>query len=196
MIERLSWSPAWVKKEKGAKVPVFFLRPGSVLERDEFEGELEGRYNAAGVLPFQLREIAREGIKALADNPDDAELMIELIERDYTIEAGQDGAEALSAKDRARMKDVTEILQKHWPDYRAAREQNARHNNYLPTLAFMRWCDGWENVTDSAGEAVPYERDDRGDIPDAVLRRVPAIMMRAAGFEAYQLQYGRAQAKN
>ena len=196
MIERQSWSPQWVKKEKGKALPVFFLRPGTVLERDEFEAELEGRYGAAGVLPFQLREIAREGIKALAASPDDAETMIELIERDYAIETGQDGAEPLTVKDKARLKDVTEILQKHWPDYRAAREQNSRHNNYLPTLAFMRWCDGWENVTDRDGETVAYERDDRGDIPDAVLRRVPAIMMRGAGFEAYQLQYGRAQAKN
>lgn len=196
MIETKKWSPGWVKKEKGVKVPVFHLRPGTVLERDEFEGDLEGRHNAGGVALYVIREIAREGITALADSPDDAETMIALVEQDHDLQTKKDGAEPMDAKAKAQLREVFDILQKHWPDYRDAVAQNARHNNLLPTLAFMRWCDGWENLTDADGEPVEYSRNARGEIPDDVLRRIPALMLRAAGLEAYQVQYGRGQAKN
>lgn len=201
MITRQEFTPSWARKGKKDARPVYYLRPATVLDRDEFEAELSGRYRAGQVAPHQYRDIAIDGIRALVQG-EDADKLVELVQsvhsaRQDALAAGRmpDDA-ALSPAERAEMKAVEDILTKHWPDYQAAVEQEAKRNQVLPTLAFMRWCDGWKNVTGEDGKPVDYERDPLGEIPEDVLRRLPRIAMRAAGLEAYYLQYGRGEAKN
>lgn len=187
-MERIAHTPSWLKAGKGEKLPVYFLRAGSVLERDEFEAELDGRYHAGEVFSFQLMQIALEGVRALLPEEDAAPLC-ELIQSDF-------GGNDLDTKDRAQVKGVLDVLRLHWPEYQAASEQEARRSRILPTVAFLRWCDGWENVTDKEGKPVEYARTPLGLIPDDVQRRLDYTHIRSAGLEAWALQYGRAQAKN
>lgn len=203
MIEPIRFTPPWLvpaapagggKKGSGkiAPVPVFLLKAGTILERDQFEAELEGRHAAGMVLSFHLLEAAVGGLRALLGKEDAAEIE-DLLRSDYSAAAG-DGS--LSPQERAKVKGATEILAKHWPDYSALVEQEARRSQILPTLAFVQWCSGWENVTDQDGAPVEYARGATGEIDDALLRRVPFTMIRSAGMAAYGLQYGRSQAKN
>lgn len=184
-MNRAPYIPAWLAEE--ASPPKFHIRAGSIMERDEFEGQLEGE-DAGAVYPFQMQQAAIEGLTALLSE-DEAAGLVELVRADM-------GGEDLSPADRAKLKTTADLLTKHWPEYRELRQREARRNNLLRTLAFMRWCDGWENVTDDAGQPVAYERDRLGVIPDEVLRRIPFLLLRAAGWEAYARQYGRIEAKN
>ncbi len=183
-----AFTPEWLKRGEEETWPRFMLRAGPVLERDQFEAELEGRHRAGTVLPFQLLDVVVTGLRALL-GPEEAAPLEELVRAEY-------GGEELSPADRVVVKGATDALAEHWPEYQAAMEQEARRNAVLPTLAFVRWCQGWENVTDAAGEPVDYVRDALGRIPDEVLRRVPFTAIRAVGMRAYGLQYGRTELKN
>lgn len=189
MLTPVHFTPPWLKAEGKKKLPTFDLRPGDVLEREAFEAELEGKYRAAPVPRFQLRDAALAGIAALM--PGEAgDALREIVLAEY------DDPQALSTEDRAKAGAVAEILAEHWPDYAALVARNARNRALTPTLAFMRFCVGWEHVSDEDGEPVAYERNAIDEIPDEVLRRIPSWFIRAAGTEAYGLLYGRTQAKN
>lgn len=203
MIETIRFTPPWLVPsdgEKGKKQgkqpapPTFTLRAGSIIERDQFEAELEGRFGAGMVLGFRLLEAAVGGVRALLG--EEGIELEELLRAEFAAAASSDRGGELSPQEKARLKATTEILARNWPEYAGLVEQEARRNQILPTLAFVQWCAGWENVVDREGAPVVYERGPTGDLPDHLLRRVPFTMIRAAGLEAYALQYGRAHAKN
>jgi len=188
-LEKISFTPEWLKPKAGEaadSVPVFQIALATVIERDQFDAELEGTYRAGEIARFQLRDVAIEGIEALLG--EDGGELVALLQSQY---AGED----MSPIEEAKLKTATDILAESWPDYAAAREQEARRNRILPTLAFVRWCHGWDNLSDVHGEPLAYERV-KNTIPDAVLRRVPPIMIRSVGVEAYRQQYGQGQAGN
>jgi hypothetical protein len=192
MIPTIAFTPSWLEKTATGKPaknpPVFHLRAGSILERDQFEAELDGRHRAGRVLGFQLLEAAIAGVEALVPG-DDAAALTELLRSDFA-------GETLAPADRAQVAAVAEILTKSWPEFAACKQQESRRTAILPTLAFITWCAGWDNLTGDDGEPVVYARTALGELDDALLRRVPFTMMRAAGMEAYRLQYGAGQAKN
>ena len=186
-MERITFTPKWlVNEEEPGKQPRFFLTLATIIDRDQFDAELDGVYRAAEVPNFQLRDIAIEGLNALLG--DDAPDLVGLVLAQY-------GGEVLPADEMAKLKAAFDILAQHWPEYRAAREQEARRNRALPTLAFIRWCEGWENLTDKDGKPVEYARE-KGTIPDDLLRRVNPLIMRSVGLEAYRVQYGLSMAGN
>lgn len=189
MLTAIHYTPPWLKAEGKKKLPTFILRPGDVLEREAFEAELEGKYRAAPVPRFQLRDAALAGIEALMPGEEGAALK-EIVQAEY------DDPNSLSTGDRAKAGAVAEILAEHWPDYAALVARNARNRALTPTLAFMQFCVGWSNVSDDHGKPVEYERNAIDEIPNEVLSRIPSWFIRAAGTEAYGLLYGRTQAKN
>jgi hypothetical protein len=203
MMETIRFTPSWLlraqtepmkKGGKRPKLPVFILKAGSITERDLFEAELEGRYGAGMVMSFQLLDAAVNGVRALLG--DEGGAIEELLRADYASSLSAADGEQLSPIDKAKLKSATEILAGSWPEYAGLVEREARRNSLLPTLAFSRWCDGWENLADRHGKPVEFARDATGGIPDGVLRRVDFTMIRSAGLEAYALQYGRSHAKN
>ncbi len=186
-MDRITFTPTWlVDKDEPGKSPRFFLKLASILDRDQFDAELDGVHRAAEVASFQLRDIAIEGLTALLG--EEAADLVGLVLAQY-------GGETLPSDEMARLKTVFDILSEHWPEYRAAREQEARRNRILPTLAFVRWCDGWENLTDKDGKAIEYARE-KAAIPDGTLRRISPIVLRAVGLEAYRVQFGQGTAGN
>lgn len=168
--------------------PAFQIQLASITDRDDFEAELDGRWNAAEVQRYELRDLAIGGIRALLDG-DDADQLIQLIQSEY-------GGEKLEPGEAAQVREVFDLLREHWPPYATAAAAEARRNRILPTAAFMRWVTGWQHVIGTDGEPLEYVRDKRGDIPDAVLRKLPPNVIRAVGIEAFRVQYGIGETKN
>ena len=187
MTERVPYTPKWLDKGPAKKRPRYLLRLATVLERDEFDAELDAM-GCAEVHAFQMRDVAIEGIRALVE-ADDADELVQLVESEYA-------GEELTPAEKSQAKEVIEVLEKHWPDYQALRERTARRDRILPGLAFAWWVDGWENVAGADGSALEYARGAKGEIPDELLRALAPVERRAVGIEAYRLQYGRSEAKN
>lgn len=194
MQETIPYTPPWLQpaegEERKAPLPRFDLRLGSIVERDAFDAELEGKWRAKQVPAFLMLEVAVRGLHALLP-PDDAAQLEELLRAAHAPDA-----EALGQAELQQVKEAEEILAEHWTEYRLLVEQNARHDRIAPTLAFQRWCAGWDNVMDDAGASIAYERTALGEIPDATLRRLSPLAIRAAGYRALNLQYGAGEAKN
>jgi len=198
MREDIEYTPPWLTAvvgdgesgESPAALPTFTLRMGTILERDALDAELEGRFRAAQVPGFVLLEAAVAGVRHLLD-ADDAGAIEGLLRAAHAPDA-----EPLGPEELAQVREVEAILTEGWPEYAALVAQNTRHDRIAPTLAFQRWCSGWAHVTGIDGGPVVFERNARGEIPDAVLRRLPPIMIRAAGFRALNLQYGAGELKN
>lgn len=188
MIESRHFTPAWLSAMPVEAKPVFLLRRGTVLERDELEAELDGRYQAGEVYRFVLSELAQKGIRELLPG-DDVEQLVQSVQAHFSDQE-------LSVEERAEAKAALDVLARHYPEYKVALEQEARRNRILPTLAFMRFCTGWENVRDRQGEPIPFARDTLGEIAAASISRIDTMALRAAGIRAFELQYGWAEAKN
>lgn len=182
----IAFTPQWLRDNPDP--PVFHLRVGALSERDLFEATLDGEYDAAPVYDFILRAAALAGTVALGG--DDAAALTDLVSADF----GDDGE--ISPVDRATLDGLYEILLDHWPDYRSLRKQAARRQKLMPTLAFVTWCTGWENVTDSRGVSVEFAVGATGKPSDECLRRIPDLMLAIAGSEALAMQYGRGEEKN
>ena len=188
------WYRPGEKPEKGKDTrPGFRIRMASLIERGEFDAELEGRHGAAPVPPFVMLDTAIAGVNALLDGDEAAQ--IEELLRSFHADAGADRA-AISKEERAQIAEIEAVLAKSWPAYRQLVEQNARYRNLMPLLAFQRFVEDWDNLTDDKGEAIPYERDKAGNIPDAILRRIHPALLYAAGNRAYSFQYGAGEEKN
>lgn len=205
MQTRVSYTPPWLRAradtagEKSAtktgakagsrkkKEPVFHLRFGDILERSAFEAEIEGVHRAGEVPRFLLLEAAVAGVRKLLPEGEDRDHLIELLESD---ERSEDPAED------AQRKQAHEILSKHWPTYKALIEQEARRNALLPTLAFLTFVDGWDNVTDRQGKPLPFARDENGEMQRELAGALDPLIVRSVGVQAYNLQYGRGEAKN
>ncbi len=171
--------------------PGFRIRMASLIERGEFDAELEGRYQAGSVPAFVMLDTAIAGIHGLLG--EEAGEIEELLRSFHGGEA--DRAEA-SQEERAQIAAIEEILFKGWPPYRQLVEQNARYRNLMPLLAFQRFVDGWDNVEGIDGKPVEYARDKSGAVPDAVLRRIHPALIYAAGNRAYNFQYAAGEEKN
>ncbi|MEQ5789082.1 hypothetical protein J3454_14390 [Erythrobacter sp. NFXS35] len=184
-----------VGEQKG---PGFRIRMASLIERGEFDAELDGRHSAASVPNFVMLETAIAGVGALLEG-DEAEEITQLL-RSFHSEAGakDDGGEraGASATERAQIAQVEDVLKKSWPAYRQLIEQSARYRNLMPLLAFQRFVDGFENVTGTDGKLVEFERDANGQIPDTVLRRIHPALLYAVGNRAYSFQYSVGEEKN
>lgn len=186
-MDKFLYTPHWIPEEAEIK-PSFSIRAGSVIEREQFEAELDGKYRAGRVFSWQVMEIAVAGVSTLLPG-DEGQALIELIRAD---QSGQ----TLSPEERAKFKQVIDILAEHWPEYREAAEQEARRASILPTLAFLSFVDGWDNVTDADGVPIAYSRDVLGHIPNDIQRRLKMTEMRGAGMAAYRYQYGEMNVKN
>ncbi|MFN3351876.1 hypothetical protein, partial [Pseudorhodoplanes sp.] len=171
--------------------PAFRIRMASLIERGEFEAELEGRYQAAAVPPFVMLDTAIAGVRALAG--DEAEALVELLS---SFHADREGAEAPGEAERQQLIAIEGILKTSWPAYRQLLEQNARWRNLMPLLAFQRFVDGWEGLTGLDGKPVEYARGKDGLVPEATLRRIHPALIAAAGNRAYAFQYAGAEEKN
>lgn len=190
MIGDFDYTPPWIAGDDESAKPVFHLRAGTIMERDQFEAELEGRYRA-GLMPrYQIRDIAIEGVRhLLADRPDDVEAIVDLLNADYN-------RDEMTPEQMAEMATAKDVLAQHWPAYQQAMAQQARYEAHLPSLAFIRWCSGWERVTDVNDWPIVYARSPLGEIDQDALRRLPPLLVRSAGVMAYKLQYGQADEKN
>lgn len=190
--------PATPKKGAKAKEakpgPRFRIRMGSLIERAEFDAELDGRHSASPVAPFVMLETAVAGVRALLSEADGAEA--EELLRSFHGDSGDPDAPEVSAKDRQRVTMIQEILEERWPDYGRLVRRNARYRQLSPLLALQRWVDGWEDVTGTDGKPLEYERDDSGQIPDGVLRRLAPALIFAVGNSAHNFQYATGEEKN
>ena len=186
------WYRPGEKPEKGKDArPGFRIRMASLMERGEFDAELEGRHQASPVPAFVMLDTAIAGIHALCEGDDAAEL--EELLRGFN---GDSDRSEISTEERAQIAEIEGILAKSWPAYRQLVEQNARYRNLMPLLAFQRFVDDFENVTGTDGKPVAFERDKAGNIPDAVLRRIHPALIYAAGNRAYNFQYSAGEEKN
>jgi hypothetical protein len=190
------WYRPGEEPKDGAKDtrPGFKIRMASLIERGEFDAELEGRHQAAPVPPFVMLDTAIAGVNALCEADDAAEL--EELLRGFHGDAGAEDRGEISKAERVQIAEVEAILAKSWPAYRQLIEQNARYRNLMPLLAFQRFVEDFENVSGTDGKPVTFTRDKSGAIPDAILRRIHPALIYAAGNRAYNFQYAGGEEKN
>ncbi len=163
----------------------FMLRAGDVIERGVVEAEL-AEFGAGRVFDFQLEECFAEGIAVLlADSPDDVERI-----REVSAAAAEDET-SLAAEDKALLDGAREAVRAHWAPFRSLMAQAALRNELVPTLAFRRFCSGWE------GKNLPaFTRSVDGMVSLDVMGEVPPVLIRIAGLRAYQMLWASASAGN
>jgi hypothetical protein len=177
----IPWQVPWNKAQ------IFHFRAGDVIERGDLEADLEA-HNAAEVFGFDWQAAFAGGIAALlADDPAGAATLIGI----YQAEQGLNKGETLASEEQAGLDQARELLKEHWPAYRALVLREAKRKQLAPTLAFQRYCVGWE------GEDLPVcEIGPDGRVKLDVLRKLGSLVLKAGGAFAYGLQYGSAHAKN
>jgi len=174
--EPFTWTVPWALPDKPRR---YFFRAGSVAERASLEGDLVGEYRAGEVYDFQLGAAFAEGVTALSsDNPEDAARLIEI---EQQVRAGEE----VDAQDGALLDKARELLVEHWPGYRRLTVQAARRAQFLPLLAFQRFCVGWD-----ADDLPAFERGMDGQVLPALLTAIPPLEIRSGGVVAYRLLYG------
>tara|TARA_R110000868_G_scaffold92872_6_gene257520 strand:- start:3123 stop:3686 length:564 start_codon:yes stop_codon:yes gene_type:complete len=173
------FTPSWL--EGNAEPPRFFLRAGSVIEREMMEAELAGEYQAGGVWPWDLHAAVLNGIRTLLG--EDGAQLTAIAEADF-------GGTLESAEERAQLVEVKRILALHWPEYQHLQAQMERRNAVLPVLAFRRYCVRWDNLPFS------YATDMDRFVSKVVLPQIDPLQLRAAGLRAYALQYAAGAEKN
>lgn len=195
------YTPPWYRKGSG---PLFLIRAGDVGERELFEAELAGEYDAGRVLDMDLEAAFEEGIETLlADAPQQLEGLRALLaaERDIRDHNQQVLTEALGKPvadqaafikeqcrqlppgERQGLEEARRLMHQHWPDYRALVARQARRQSLLPLVAFRRFCAGWERLKQ------PFEAGPDGMPTLAAIRGIPQNDMKAAGLEAYRRLY-------
>jgi len=175
--------PPWLEGTPNA--PKFFLRAGDVIERGLMEAELEGKYRAGRVNPFELIGAIRDGINTLMADDPERDAALELINAE-----AQGEFESLPPADQQSLKEIRDILAKLWPPYRDLLEQAARRREVAPLVAFRRFCTGVEV------EGVEFKIGRDGLVENETLAAINPIMLTWAGTEAFALQYGGGQEKN
>lgn len=187
--------PADDKQAKKARSgPRFRIRMGSLLERAEFDAELDGKHQASPVAPFLMLEAAIAGVEALLEE-DEAAQIAELLRNFHgSPESGE--AIELSPQEKQQVSEVQSILSDNWPDYRRLIERQVRYRKLVPLLALQRFVDDWDAVTGVDGEPLKFERDKAGNIPDQVLRKLDLALVFAVGNKAHNFQYAVGEEKN
>lgn len=184
------FTPKWLAG--GPNPPVFFLRAGDVLEREMMQAELASDHRAGEIWPWDKQEAIVSGLNALGG---------ESAEELTAIALAILGGEKPDASQRAIYDQSLALLAEHWPAYRILVAQEERRNALAPIVAFRRFCCGWENITDSRPSAepntiVPYSVGIDRLVDKAALSAIEPMALRAAGLEAYNLQWGLSAEKN
>ena len=169
-------------------VPAFFLRPGSVIERDMLEAELAGDYLAARVFGSEFARAFAEGISVLMADDPGRDTLLALAAAEQNLE---DGAQ-LAPDERQLLAGAREVLSEHWPEYRALVKQANRRHQLLPLVAFRRFCTGWENIEEARLWAAGPDKL----VTLEAARSIPVLLMKLAGLQAYGMLYAGGEAKN
>jgi len=166
---------------------VFTIRAGDVIERGDLEAAL-AEEGAAPVFDFQLQAAFADGLKhLLADAPDEAEQLIELV----TAEAALEADEQLPADEAAALAEARDAVRKAWTPYKLLLAQAARRSELLPMLSFQRFVTAW------AGEGLPVARKGiDGLLKIDMLSEFAPIVLLAVGKEAYRALYASGAEKN
>lgn len=180
--ETVAFTPPW---RTDADAPVFHLRAASVMERGQMEAEVAGTYQAASVMPWDLRAACVDGVNALLDKDPAQDQVLALIE----AEASGEG-EPLAGDDLRLIEEVRKVLAEHWPPYRDLIAQMERRRALLPIVALRRFCTGIE------AKGVTFTRDRTGQVSEATLAQLDPLEMTMAGSRAYALAYGADAEKN
>lgn len=180
--ETVPFTPPW---RTDADAPVFHLRAAGVIERGQLEAEIAGTYQAASVMPWDLRAACVDGVNALLDGDPAQDQVLALIE----AEASGEG-EPLSGDDLRLIEEVRKVLAEHWPPYRDLIAQMERRKALLPIVALRRFCTGIE------AKGVTFSRDRTGQVSEATLAQLDPLEMTMAGSRAYALAYGADAEKN
>lgn len=176
--EAIPFTPSYLEGTKDA--PIFYLRAGDVIERGALEAKLSAPpYLAGRVYSFELRSAIRDGVRELlAGDPGQEEVLA-------LIALEEDGVEevTLTAKDKALLGQVREILAKCWPPYVDLLGQLERRRELAPLLAFRQFCVGIEK------KGVTFSLDRFGQVSDATMKQIDQLDLLAAGNRAYGLLY-------
>jgi hypothetical protein len=196
------FTPSWYAAKGGG--PVYMMRPGDVVEREMFEAELSGQYNAGAVARYELTAAFQEGTAhLLADSPEQLEEVQQLDALAREIETHNASVyvesmglppdeqaafivkqqRQLSATERQALEAIEAVLREHWPDFRALIARQERRNAAAPLLAFRQFCKGWE------GLETPFAAGLDGLVTADALLGVPQNDMKAAGWHAYKMLY-------
>ncbi len=180
------WSPPWDPKT------AFMVRAADVLERGEFEAELAS-FGAGRIFPFQIEQAFMEGVEALlADHPADIERIREVQAAFEALEPGQ----KLPAEEQGLIEGAREAVRAHWPAFRALIAQEAKRQEIMPTLAFRRFCTGWEGGNIDGSPLPEYRAGiDRLILLDT-MKAVDPILIRLVGLHAHNLMWATGDAKN
>jgi hypothetical protein len=169
------------------------LRAGDVVERGEFEAAV-AEMRAGRVFDFQTEEAFLDGVRTLlADDPEGVERIEQALaaEKEAAEAAGPGNKPQLAAEDRALLEQSRAAVLEHWPPYSTLVGRMARRNELLPTLAFQWFCTGW------SGKDLPeFKKGIDGRVTIAALSKIPALTLRVAGMQAYQMQYATGFEKN
>lgn len=172
------YTPPWLAEQSDP--PVFLIRAGTVIERDLFEADLAGRFNARVVYAHELREAIQSGVRHIAE-PDSYDRLLEVGLAGIGGTLSTDGDKALFANLEAMLCD-------NWAPYQALNKRLEIRRAIIPPLAFLKFCVGWEFVfAIDDGEPLVFARDGLGLVDQAVVRRLDPLLMRAAGNFAFQL---------
>ena len=195
------FTPPWYKKGEGS---TFMIRPGDVIEREMFEAEMSGQYDAARVMRYEINAAFRDGVShLLSDSPEHLEALLEIDARAREIETFNAGVfvealgvpedqraafienkqQTLPASDRQTLEEAERVLKQHWPDYRALVAQEERRRAMVPLTAFRRFCVGWE------GPEVPFSTGPDDLVTAEAIQGLGQNDMKSAGLYAYQLLY-------
>ncbi|MEA3033152.1 MAG: hypothetical protein QOH86_1168 [Sphingomonadales bacterium] len=173
----VAWPVPW---REGVK---YFFRAGDVIERSEFEAELAGEHRADVVYPFEFAAAFADGVNALlADSPGMAAELIALAQAEAALAPG----EKMPAEETADLEAARDLVTQHWPAYRQLVAQDVRRQKVAPTIAFRRYCTGWE------GKDMPdFANGADGMVALDALAKLSGLDLKAGGAFAFQLQYGR-----
>jgi hypothetical protein len=195
------YTAPWHKDGKG---PVFMIHAGGVTDREMFEADLAGEYNAGPVTSFEMDAAFSEGLAVLlADSPAQLAELHELraAEREIVEHNNEVANRAqslpepdradfvklesreLPAADRQALEEADRIVRDHWPDYAALHRRRARRHAMVPLLAFRQFCSGWTGLKSEC------DIGPDGLVTEASAKAVPAMDMKAAGYHAYTLLY-------
>lgn len=176
--KRELFTPEWLKDVDDR--PAFVLRPGTTIERELFEADLAGRFNAPVVYAHELRDAMISGLRQFAE-PNDIDRLTNVARAGIAGKIDSDAEKVLYAALEKQMRET-------WRPYQALHQRLETRRALIPVLAFMKFCVGWENVLDiESGIPLPFAQDAIGLVDQACMARLDPLAMRAAGNRAYRL---------
>lgn len=174
------FTPQWLDGQPDA--PVYFVRAGSVNDRDALEAELAGPpFNAGSVWPHELREAVDDGARTILSSPDDLARVLSAV-------ASVNNGEGTTA-DTLLVRELESSLADVWPPYADLLRRQVARQQRLPTLAARRFLRGWEGVAGADGNPLPFETGIDGMVRLETLGQLPPLDLKAVGIFAYNLLY-------